>query len=141
MGGFLSSRVLRLALLAPGLLATALVLAPGASAQQTDWVRQFGTTLLDQSHAAATDGTNAYVAGDTEAALPGHTSAGGTDACVRKYDAAGSLLWSRQFGTGASDSATRTRIAVDGLRVLAQPARFTFVYAECMNPRAPNACR
>jgi hypothetical protein len=50
-------------------------------------------------------GPGAYVAGSAQGALPGHASAGGSDAFVAVYDKAGSPLWSRQLGTPASDVA------------------------------------
>src|SRR5437762_3541924 len=78
--------------------------APG----DIDWLRQFGSDFtgsgqgLDPARAVAADG-NVYVVGDLPHALPGQTSAGGVDAYVRKYDAAGAELWTRQFGTAVND--------------------------------------
>jgi hypothetical protein len=46
-----------------------------------------------------------YVAGWTEAALPGQTYVGGYDAYIRKYDSDGTELWTRQFGTALNDFA------------------------------------
>src|SRR5256885_16365852 len=85
--------------------------APG----DVDWLRQFGTfgvpDSLDPARSVVADGSgNVYVVGDIPdspdaAALPGQASAGGGDAYVRKYDAAGNELWTRQFGTTADDRA------------------------------------
>ncbi|MBX3188594.1 MAG: SBBP repeat-containing protein [Labilithrix sp.] len=80
------------------------------------WTRQFGTTALDGVNAASVDAMgNIVVAGSTEGGtLPGQTSAGGTDAFVRKYDAAGTELWTRQFGTDATDDAHALSIDAAG---------------------------
>jgi hypothetical protein len=67
------------------------------------WASQFGAAAADQANAVAADSSGAYVAGWTDGALPGQTSAGSTDAFVAKYDADGNLLWTRQFGDPALD--------------------------------------
>ena len=70
------------------------------------WIHQFGTTAADDTWATAVDATgNSYIGGSTGNALPGQSSAGGIDAFVRKYDAAGSEVWTRQFGTAGDDYA------------------------------------
>jgi WD40 repeat protein len=69
------------------------------------WTRQFGTAASDQALGVATDAGNVYVAGSTDGTLLGQTSSGGTDAFVRRYDASGTEIWTRQFGTAASDQA------------------------------------
>ncbi len=90
-----------------------LFLAQGAAAQDIIWIRQFGTSGNDAAYGAAVDGAgNAYVAGYTQGTFSGQASAGGIDAYVRKYDPAGSEVWTRQFGTSADDVATG--VAVDG---------------------------
>ena len=63
----------------------------------------------------AVDETGIYLAGtvpSTEAAFPGQCASGYADAFVRKYDSGGSLLWTRQFGTSASDYVSG--VVVDG---------------------------
>ena len=87
-----------------------LALGPHASAQQTgefEWLLQFGLPGNDLAWDVHADGDgNVYVAGDATGALPGQAFSGGAwDAFVRKYDAAGNELWTRQFGTAAGDSA------------------------------------
>lgn len=69
------------------------------------WSRVFGTPAAhDQLVGIGTDSLgNVYIAGLTEGAFPGYTNAGGRDAFIRKYDAAGNELWTRQFGTGGPD--------------------------------------
>lgn len=71
------------------------------------WTRQFGTSQPDNVLSVAVDGINrVYLAGLTEAALPGQTFAGATDAFVRVYDSDGNEVWTRQFGTSQGDSAS-----------------------------------
>lgn len=72
------------------------------------WTRQFGTANDDVAYGVAGHAGSVYVAGSVgfSGALPGQTSAGGTaDAFVRKYDASGNELWTRQFGTAGNDQA------------------------------------
>jgi hypothetical protein len=80
------------------------------------WTRQFGATwdggCLALAVAVDTAG-NVYVAGTVIGALPEQTSAGNWDAFLRKYDAAGNAVWTRQFGTDSSDSVND--VAVDGV--------------------------
>jgi hypothetical protein len=76
------------------------------------WTRQFGTTDHDAILAVAADQFgNAYVAGLTGGALPGQTWAGEYDAFLRKYDPAGQVLWTRQFGMATGDQSFA--VAVD----------------------------
>lgn len=75
------------------------------------WVRQFGSSGYDQARGLAVDGTGAVLlAGYTTGNLAG--SSGGDDAFVRKYDAAGNVVWTSQFGTSGTDLAIG--VAVDG---------------------------
>jgi hypothetical protein len=68
------------------------------------WADQFGTHLTDSAEGVAADGAgNVYVVGYTIGSLAG--SRGGVDAFVRKYSKNGTLRWTRQFGTSASDYA------------------------------------
>jgi len=70
------------------------------------WTSQFGSSDADQAVAIAVDASGVWVSGTTGGSLPGQTSAGGQDGFVRRYDAGGTVLWTRQFGTPAADSAT-----------------------------------
>lgn len=75
------------------------------------WVRQFGSSGTDEARGLAVDGTGAVlVAGYTTGNIAG--SSGGYDAFVRKYDAAGNVVWTSQFGTSSADLAFG--LAVDG---------------------------
>ena len=69
------------------------------------WVRQFGSAGNDGVWGASADVSGVCLAGYTTGALPGQVSAGGTDAFVRKYDPDGVELWTRQFGTPATEEA------------------------------------
>ncbi|MGH8991654.1 MAG: SBBP repeat-containing protein [Acidimicrobiia bacterium] len=70
------------------------------------WTRQFGSAERDFARAVAADGVgNAYVVGETWGSLPGQRSAGGYDAFVRRYDPAGTEVWTRQFGGGGGEGA------------------------------------
>ena len=61
--------------------------------------------------------TGVYVAGFVAGTLPGETSAGGQDAFVRKYDVGGGAIWTGQFGTAATDSASGVTVGTAGLFV------------------------
>lgn len=82
----------------------ALTTAGSVFGQTVEWTRQFGSPLNEALRGIAFDATgNVYVTGDTQGTLPGETSAGGTDAFVRKYDAGGEVVWTRQFGTAGNE--------------------------------------
>jgi hypothetical protein len=78
------------------------------------WTRQFGTPAKDWARGVAVDGVgDLYVVGETYGTLPGQTSSGGIDAYVVKFDGAGTLLWTRQFGTPVNECAED--VVVDGV--------------------------
>jgi hypothetical protein len=67
------------------------------------WTRQLGTRSDEWGHGIAFDGEdNIFLCGSTEGGLNG-PNAGGLDAFIAKYSAAGSLLWKRQIGTSVND--------------------------------------
>jgi hypothetical protein len=78
------------------------------------WVRQFGTAGIDHAEGIAVWRGGVYVAGMTAGTLPGQTSAGGDDTFLRKYDADGNEVWTRQFGTAGNDSASFRGVVTDG---------------------------
>jgi hypothetical protein len=88
---------------------------PNVAAQTDDWVRQFGTEAPDNASdvARGPDGS-IYVNGNTGRALPDQVSAGGLDGFVRKYDASGAELWTRQFGTSGDEHARASVTGADG---------------------------
>jgi hypothetical protein len=72
------------------------------------WTRQFADAI---ALSVAVDGLDAaYVTGTTDVTLPGSPSSG--DIWVRKYDPAGTLLWTRQLGAG--NFSRPSTVAVDG---------------------------
>jgi len=81
------------------------------------WIHQLGSSAIDTAQAVAADASGVYVAGSTEGVLPGQTGAGGPDAFVRKYDHAGAVLWTLQFGTPSGDSALGVAADPSGLYV------------------------
>ncbi len=79
------------------------------------WTRQFGTTLEDEAQSVAVDSSgNVYVAGTISGALPGQTALGRFDAYVRKYDSAGTEVWTRQFGSPGGDRALSVSVDSSG---------------------------
>lgn len=70
------------------------------------WTRQFGTGWDDDGRGVAVDDSGIYVTGFTLGIWPNQTGAGGTDAYLRKYSLDGNALWTRQFGSSASDQAS-----------------------------------
>jgi uncharacterized repeat protein (TIGR01451 family) len=100
-----------------GLVAFAFVVVGGASGQQIEWTRQFGSPGDDAAFGVAPGPSAIYVAGDAEAALPGQTSAGGFDAFVRKYDTGGNEAWTRQFGSPGTDRSLGIATDVTGAYV------------------------
>lgn len=79
------------------------------------WVRQFGTTVEDYAITVALDGNGSpIVAGETSGLLAGTSSAGGLDGYVRQYNAAGDVVWTRQFGSPLDDYAVASAIGPAG---------------------------
>jgi hypothetical protein len=76
------------------------------AAGNEQWTRQFGSSSFDQARGIAVNASGVYVAGMTAGALPDQTSAGAQDAFLRKYDAGGKELWTRQFGTKKLEEVT-----------------------------------
>ena len=69
------------------------------------WTRQLGTSSADSASGVSVDGLgNVYIAGYTVGSLSG-ANAGLNDSFVAKYDASGTLLWTRQLGTSGTDVA------------------------------------
>jgi hypothetical protein len=80
------------------------------------WSRQIGASDEDRSTSVAVDASgNPYISGFTRNSLGG-PNAGGFDAFLMKFDAAGNTLWSRQIGTTGSGAADdSSSIALDSL--------------------------
>lgn len=82
------------------------------TAGEVVWTRQFGSDSVDQFEGVATDlDANVLLVGSTYGAV-GDTDLALADIWVRKYDAAGTVVWTRQFGTDRTDLAGG--VATDG---------------------------
>lgn len=88
------------------------------TAGNVQWTRQFGTASDDSIKGLAADATGVYVVGHTAGTLTGQSSAGRTDAFVRKYDVDGNELWTRQFGTSNDDEALGAALDATGFYVV-----------------------
>src|SRR5687767_13528271 len=71
-----------------------------AGAQQTGWIRQFGTSHDDQGRGVAALGPAVYVTGWTGGELPAQKKTGRQECYLRRYDVDGKEVWTRQFGVG-----------------------------------------
>jgi hypothetical protein len=69
------------------------------------WTNRFGTAGNDSASSVAISSGGIFVAGYTDAAFSGQTSAGMRDAFVRRFDSAGAAQWTEQFGTAQDDAA------------------------------------
>ena len=105
-----------------GLFVAVLVLAGvarvgGKEAVEIEWIRQFGSSAIDYNYgfgpAVDADG-NVHTTGYTYGALPGQVNAGANDVFVRKYDATGNEVWTRQFGTLGQDYSFSQAVDADG---------------------------
>lgn len=79
------------------------------------WVHQFGTTGNDAATGIAVGEDALYLVGSTNGELEAGNAKGIQDGYLRKYDRAGTLEWTRQFGTNREDRATA--VVVDGTLV------------------------
>ena len=77
------------------------------------WTKQLGTSSWDRSNDVfADDLGNVYISGRTRGSLEG-LSAGQNDVFLQKYNAAGTLLWTNQFGKSQDDHSNS--VSVDDL--------------------------
>ncbi len=71
-----------------------------------EWSRIWGSPTVDVTKSCATDAAgDIYIAGRTFAAFDGQSLAGSSDACLRKYNAAGIKQWTRIWGSTEFDVA------------------------------------
>jgi len=85
------------------LLALAVVPLVRATGQGPVWVRQSGTSTFDYCGGISVNLTgDSYLVGDTYGNLAG-PNGGGSDVVLIKYDVAGALIWTRQYGTSQFD--------------------------------------
>jgi hypothetical protein len=83
-----------------------LVGAEASLAWDFDWIDQYGTAGSDSIGGLALEGRDLYSVGSESGTLPDQTSAGSEDAYVRRYDVAGNVVWTRQFGTPSFELGT-----------------------------------
>jgi hypothetical protein len=75
------------------------------SAGNFQWNQVYGSAQYETGAALAADGLgNVYVVGETRGNLAG-PNLGFSDAFLSKFNAAGTLLWTKQFGTVGDDKA------------------------------------
>ena len=81
------------------------------------WTRHYGTAADEAARAIAVDDGGITVVGTTsgtyERPLPG-----GSDGFIQRYDVAGEVLWTREFGTPGQDWAKDVAADASGLTVL-----------------------
>jgi uncharacterized protein (TIGR03437 family) len=81
------------------------------------WTHQFGAGSTSAALGVVVETGGIYVAGRTNGRLDGQPNAGNSDAFVRRYDSNGNVLWTRQLGTGVTDSTVRITTAPTGIVV------------------------
>jgi chitodextrinase len=85
------------------------------SAGTKQWSRFYGESGSNVTVGLAVDGSgNAYIAGNTNAALEGLTPAGSHDLILIKYDTSGTRQWTRMLGTGSGDYARAVAVDTSG---------------------------
>lgn len=100
-------------LIAPLVVLSVCSATSAARGESIEWTRQLGTSSSDYSQGVSADGLgNVYISGRTSGSLAGPI-VGADDAFVSKYNAAGTLEWTRQLGTSSSDPSYG--VSADGL--------------------------
>ncbi len=84
------------------------------------WVRRVAEGGYVRANSTATDALgNVYTVGSVDVSLPGQAALGGRDAYLMKFNAAGQVLWTRQFGTAGDDSAVSVSVDAAGAVLVA----------------------
>lgn len=79
------------------------------------WTARRGSTANDEALAIAfAPNGSLVVAGRTEGSIGGNAALGGSDGYLRGYSASGAELFTRQFGTGSTDTASALMVRDDG---------------------------
>ncbi len=75
------------------------------------WTRQWGTSANDPGMAVKVDtGGSIFVTGYTLGAMDGQSHLGGSDIFLKRFNADGTSVWTRQWGTNANDSGSSLAI-------------------------------
>jgi hypothetical protein len=82
------------------------------------WTRQFGTNEEDEAHGIAADSEGVTVVGETWGSIARDNPSDWPDAVVRHYGRAGTVDWTRQFGTAAPDVARAVAVSGSAIFVL-----------------------
>jgi hypothetical protein len=81
------------------------------------WSRSIATSGFEAAWGVAVRLDGVYVAGHTSGILSSDGNAGNLDAYLRKYDADGRIVWTRQFGSATLDSASAVSAGRGGIYV------------------------
>ncbi|MBM3944776.1 MAG: hypothetical protein FJ317_04700 [SAR202 cluster bacterium] len=97
------------------------------SAGNVLWTDQIGS---QEGNGATTvvvdDRDNVYLVGSTLGPLPGTTHTGSGDVFVRKYDSAGAVLWTHEYGTNDGDAAIGAVVDTAGNLLIVGATRGTW---------------
>jgi hypothetical protein len=105
-----------LAGLVAGVVAIAVATVPEvASASEVTWAAMFGSANRDHGTAVSATTGAVYVGGVTSGHLPTLTNKGFDDAFLRKFDDAGAVQWTVQFGTNNYDAVMGISARTDGV--------------------------
>ena len=100
------------------MMAAVILLAPAMAFSQTvEWSRRTGTIGMDESFGVAVDSSGVYTVGYAAGELPDLDTVGKQDAFIRKFDSAGNVLWTRQFGSVFHDAANAVAADLSGIYV------------------------
>ena len=90
------------------------------------WTRQFGTDTTDFAWGASADGDRVYITGYTSGTFAGQVNAGQYDAYTAAFDAAGNLLWLKEYGTPRDDYTKGVSVGSGGVYVAGSTWGFFF---------------
>ena len=99
----------------------AALFVPTVSAQEVEWIRQFGAPNIEEVSGVAVDASGVYVVGATtgylEGEAPWHTvfPGGRSDGFVRMYDLNGVEVWTDQFGQLLDEGVNAVAVGASGI--------------------------
>lgn len=101
------------------------------------WTRQFGTSGEESGYGLAVDASGVYVGGVTDGTFPGQASHPSSYSIpyLRKYDATGNEIWTREYDRNANGEGPTSGIAVDasGIYFTGATANHAFVQKSDQN--------